>query len=205
MGDLSDKAPRQVLEDAVRENVEARNRLIPDAHMDWRQVIEELDRAWERLRPWVKDVSLYLDEAIKAGRRVMFEGAQGTLLDIDHGTYPFVTSSNATTGGICTGLGIGPRQISGVMGVAKAYATRVGSGPFPSELLDEMGQRLRDGGSEYGSPWGSALSLTSTRILPLRRATSVASDSWSKPRCCDGTTSSEVPAWAVMKSSSRSR
>jgi adenylosuccinate synthase len=102
----------------------------------------------------VKDVSLYLDEAIRAGRRVMFEGAQGTLLDIDHGTYPFVTSSNATTGGICTGLGIGPRQISGVMGVAKAYATRVGSGPFPSELLDEMGQRLRDGGSEYGSVTG---------------------------------------------------
>jgi adenylosuccinate synthase len=154
IGDLSDRAPRQALEDAVRENVEARNRLIPDAHMDWRQVIEELDRAWERLRPWVKDVSLFLDEAIRAGKRVMFEGAQGTLLDIDHGTYPFVTSSSATTGGICTGLGVGPRRISGVMGVAKAYTTRVGSGPFPSELTDEMGQRLRDGGSEYGSVTG---------------------------------------------------
>jgi adenylosuccinate synthase len=154
IGDLSDRAPRQALEDAVRENVEARNRLIPDAHMDWRQVIEELDRAWERLRPWVRDVSLFLDEAIRAGKRVMFEGAQGTLLDIDHGTYPFVTSSSATTGGICTGLGVGPRRISGVMGVAKAYTTRVGSGPFPSELTDEMGQRLRDGGSEYGSMTG---------------------------------------------------
>jgi adenylosuccinate synthase len=154
IGDLSDRAPRQALEDAVRENVEARNRLIPDAHMDWRQVIEELDRAWERLRPWVRDVSLFLDEAIRAGKRVMFEGAQGTLLDIDHGTYPFVTSSSATTGGICTGLGVGPRRISGVMGVAKAYTTRVGSGPFPSELTDDMGQRLRDGGSEYGSVTG---------------------------------------------------
>jgi adenylosuccinate synthase len=154
VGDLSDRAPRQALEDAVRENVEARNRLIPDAHMDWRQVVEELDRAWVRLRPWVRDVSLYLDEAIRAGRRVMFEGAQGTLLDIDHGTYPFVTSSNATTGGICTGLGVGPRRISGVLGVAKAYTTRVGAGPFPSELHDDMGQRLRDGGSEYGSVTG---------------------------------------------------
>jgi adenylosuccinate synthase len=154
IGDLSDRAPRQALEDAVRENVEARNRLIPDAHMDWRQVIEELDRAWERLRPWVRDVSLFLDEEIRAGQRVMFEGAQGTLLDIDHGTYPFVTSSSATTGGICTGLGVGPRRISGVMGVATAYTTRVGSGPFPSELTDEMGQRLRDGGSEYGSVTG---------------------------------------------------
>ncbi len=154
VGDLSDKAPRNLLEDAIRENVEARNRLIPDAHMDWREVLEELDRAWERLRPWVTDVSLYLDRAITEGRRILFEGAQGTLLDIDHGTYPFVTSSSATTGGICTGLGVGPRRISGVMGVAKAYATRVGSGPFPTELHDEMGQRLRDGGSEYGSVTG---------------------------------------------------
>ena len=99
-------------------------------------------------------MSVLLDEAIRAGKRVMFEGAQGTLLDIDHGTYPYVTSSNATTGGICTGLGIGPKHITGVMGVAKAYTTRVGEGPFPSELLDDMGQKLRDGGSEYGSVTG---------------------------------------------------
>ncbi len=143
-----------MLEDAVRHNVEARNHLIPDAHMDWRQVLDELDRVWLRLRPFVTDVSVLLDTAIRAGQRVMFEGAQGTLLDIDHGTYPYVTSSNATTGGICTGLGIGPKHISAVMGVAKAYTTRVGEGPFPSELLDDMGQKLRDGGSEYGSVTG---------------------------------------------------
>jgi adenylosuccinate synthase len=154
VGDLSDRASRQMLEDAVRHNVEARNHLIPDAHMDWREVLAGLDAIWVRLQPFVTDVSVLLDEAIKAGKRVMFEGAQGTLLDIDHGTYPYVTSSNATTGGICTGLGIGPKHITGVMGVAKAYTTRVGEGPFPSELLDDMGQKLRDGGSEYGSVTG---------------------------------------------------
>jgi adenylosuccinate synthase len=154
VGDLAEHASRQMLEDAVRHNVEARNHLIPDAHMDWREVLAGLDAIWTRLRPFVADVSVLLDEAIRSGKRVMFEGAQGTLLDIDHGTYPYVTSSNATTGGICTGLGIGPRHITGVMGVAKAYTTRVGEGPFPSELLDDMGQKLRDGGSEYGSVTG---------------------------------------------------
>ena len=84
----------------------------------------------------------------------MFEGAQGTHLDIDHGTYPFVTSSNGTAGGVCTGLGVPPRAVHGVLGVAKAYTTRVGEGPLPTELLDEMGQRLRDTGQEYGASTG---------------------------------------------------
>ncbi|MGI8672526.1 MAG: adenylosuccinate synthase [Luteitalea sp.] len=154
VGDLSDRAPRQMLEDAVRQNVEARNHLIASAHMDWRQVLDELDRVWIRLAPFVTDVSVLLHQAMRDGRRIMFEGAQGTLLDIDHGTYPFVTSSSATSGGICTGLGVGPKTIGAILGVAKAYTTRVGEGPFPSELLDQMGQRLRDGGSEYGSVTG---------------------------------------------------
>ena len=85
---------------------------------------------------------------------MLFEGAQGTLLDIDHGTYPYVTSSNATIGGVCTGLGVGPKAIDGVLGVAKAYTTRVGEGPLPTELHDEMGQRLRESGQEYGASTG---------------------------------------------------
>jgi adenylosuccinate synthase len=102
----------------------------------------------------VKDVSVVLAEARKAGKSVLYEGAQGTLLDIDHGTYPYVTSSNATIGGVCTGLGVGPRAIDGVLGVAKAYTTRVGEGPLPTELTDEIGNRLRESGQEYGASTG---------------------------------------------------
>src|SRR5262249_57277833 len=89
-----------------------------------------------------------------AGRSILFEGAQGTLLDIDHGTYPYVTSSNASIGGVCTGLGIGPRAIHGVLGVVKAYTTRVGEGPLPTELTGAMGNRLRASGHEYGAVTG---------------------------------------------------
>src|SRR6201999_1288163 len=99
------------LAEAVQHNVAARNRLIAESTMDWREVLADLARAWQRMAPWVKDVSLYLAQARGSGRAIMFEGAQGTLLDIDHGTYPFVTSSNATIGGVCTGLGVGPRAI----------------------------------------------------------------------------------------------
>jgi adenylosuccinate synthase len=102
----------------------------------------------------VRDVSLMLSEAMAAGKAVLFEGAQGTLLDIDHGTYPYVTSSNASIGGVCTGLGVGPRAIGAVMGVVKAYTTRVGEGPLPTELHDDMGNRLRDSGNEYGAVTG---------------------------------------------------
>ena len=94
------------------------------------------------------------DQARAAGRSIMFEGAQGTLLDIDHGTYPYVTSSNATIGGVCTGLGVGPRAIDGVLGVAKAYTTRVGEGPLPTELTGEIGDRLRESGQEFGAVTG---------------------------------------------------
>jgi adenylosuccinate synthase len=99
-------------------------------------------------------VSLFLAEARRAGQAIMFEGAQGTLLDIDHGTYPYVTSSNATVGGVCTGLGVDPRAIEGVLGVAKAYTTRVGEGPLPTELTGELGNRLRESGQEFGAVTG---------------------------------------------------
>ncbi|HKB11717.1 MAG TPA: adenylosuccinate synthetase, partial [Vicinamibacterales bacterium] len=103
---------------------------------------------------WVADVSLMLSQARRDGKAIMYEGAQGTMLDIDHGTYPYVTSSNASIGGVCTGLGIPPKAIGRVLGVVKAYATRVGEGPFPTELFGEMGNRLRESGSEYGAVTG---------------------------------------------------
>jgi adenylosuccinate synthase len=142
------------LEQNIRDNVTARNRLVQDSTMDWRPVFDQLLGYGQRLRPWVRDVSLLLAEAMRAGQAILFEGAQGTLLDIDHGTYPYVTSSNATIGGVCTGLGVGPRAIGAVMGVVKAYTTRVGEGPLPTELLGEMGNRLRDTGNEYGAVTG---------------------------------------------------
>ena len=151
VGDLADP---KGLEQNVRDNVTARNRLVHDSTMDWRQVVDELMEHAKRLRPLVCDVSLMLNEVMRAGKAVLFEGAQGTLLDIDHGTYPYVTSSNASIGGVCTGLGIGPRSIGGVLGVVKAYTTRVGEGPLPTELSGEMGQRLRDSGNEYGAVTG---------------------------------------------------
>jgi adenylosuccinate synthase len=151
VGDLSD---RQGLEQNVRDNVTARNRLVHDTPMDWRPVFEDLLQQAARLGPWVQDVSLMLSEAVRAGRTVLFEGAQGTLLDIDHGTYPYVTSSNATIGGVCTGLGVGPRTIGRVLGVVKAYTTRVGEGPLPTELTGEAGDRLRESGNEYGAVTG---------------------------------------------------
>ncbi len=108
----------------------------------------------ERIRPYMADCSLLLAQAVKAGKHVLLEGAQGVMLDVDHGTYPFVTSSSASTGGACTGLGLGPKTINSVVGVIKAYTTRVGEGPFPTELLDENGEQLRDTGSEFGATTG---------------------------------------------------
>jgi adenylosuccinate synthase len=151
---VGDLAHPEALADAVQHNVAARNRLIPDSTMDWRKVLEDLSRAWQRMSPWVTDVSLFLSRARKAGRTIMFEGAQGTLLDIDHGTYPYVTSSNATVGGICSGLGIGLRAVDSVLGVAKAYTTRVGEGPLPTELTGAIGERLRESGQEFGAVTG---------------------------------------------------
>jgi adenylosuccinate synthase len=154
VGDLADQSPNGPLAAAIRENVAARNRLVGDSAMNADVVIAELVSFWPRLEPLVADTSLVLDQAKRAGRRIMFEGAQGTLLDIDHGTYPFVTSSSATAGGAATGLGIGPSSIGGVLGVAKAYTTRVGEGPLPTELFDQMGERLRETGQEYGASTG---------------------------------------------------
>jgi adenylosuccinate synthase len=154
VGDLRDASADGPLVSAVRENVDARNRLMGNSEMKWQDVLADVRTAWTRLEPFVADVSLMLSQAMTAGQRIMFEGAQGTLLDIDHGTYPYVTSSNAVAGGACTGLGIGPKAVGAVLGVAKAYTTRVGEGPLPTELLGEMGERLRESGQEYGASTG---------------------------------------------------
>jgi adenylosuccinate synthase len=118
------------------------------------EVVEELTGYAERLRPMVADTGLVLSRALDAGDTVLFEGGQATQLDVDHGNYPFVTSSNATAGGACTGSGVPPTRIDQVIGVVKAYATRVGEGPFPTELFDADGERLRDVGGEYGTTTG---------------------------------------------------
>ncbi len=118
------------------------------------EVVEELLSYAERLRPFVADTALVLNEALDAGRTVVLEAGQATMLDVDHGTYPFVTSSSATAGGACTGAGIGPTRIDRVVGVIKAYTTRVGEGPFPTELVDADGDRLRDVGGEFGTTTG---------------------------------------------------
>jgi len=118
------------------------------------EVVGELLSHAERLRPMVTDTALLLDQALDDGRTVLLEGGQATLLDVDHGTYPFVTSSNATSGGACTGSGIAPNRVDGVIAVVKAYTTRVGEGPFPTELLDDDGERLRRNGHEFGVTTG---------------------------------------------------
>ena len=145
---------RTALADEVRENVSARNRMIIDSTLDWKPLFDQVVAFGERMRPWVADVSLHISRTIADGKNVLFEGAQATLLDIDHGTYPFVTSSNASVGGVCTGLGVSPKAIGGVLGVAKAYTTRVGEGPLPTELSGELADRLRESGQEYGASTG---------------------------------------------------
>jgi len=123
-----------------------------DLHLE--EIRAEYRRLAERIRPLVCDTAALLNQAMQAGRRILFEGAQGTMLDIDHGTYPFVTSSSAAAGGACTGTGVPPTKIDGIIGVSKAYITRVGSGPFPSEDHGEDGERIRNAGHEFGSVTG---------------------------------------------------
>ena len=142
----------------LRANLDLKNFLLKNyfggEEVPFQATVDEYLAYGERLKPYLIDTSLFINQEFKRGAKVLFEGAQGTLLDIDHGTYPFVTSSNTTAGGACTGSGVGPTKVSGVVGVSKAYATRVGGGPFPTELLDEEGQKIRDRGNEYGSTTG---------------------------------------------------
>lgn len=122
--------------------------------VDYETILSDYLSYAERLRPYVVDTSAILYDLIRSGKKVLFEGAQGTLLDIDMGTYPYVTSSHPIAGGVCVGAGIGPTMIDGVLGVIKAYTTRVGKGPFPTELNDDIGDTLREKGREYGTTTG---------------------------------------------------
>ncbi|MEC8944750.1 MAG: adenylosuccinate synthase [Acidobacteriota bacterium] len=161
-----------VLAQKVRDNLSVVNELLACLYeyppFDADEIIETYLSYGERLRPYVGDTSLYLNQAIESGKKILIEGAQGTHLDIDHGTYPFVTSSNATAGGVCSGLGIGPTQIDAVLGVAKAYTTRVGSGPFPSELNNDLGEQLRSEGNEFGATTGRPRRCGSLDAVVLR-------------------------------------
>jgi adenylosuccinate synthase len=125
-----------------------------DNTIDFSQILGQYKEYVQRIRPMVTDTCRLLNDAINSGKRVLFEGAQGTMLDVDHGTYPFVTSSSATAGGACIGTGVPPTRIDGVIGVSKAYITRVGSGAFPSEEHGELGDRIRKAGNEFGSVTG---------------------------------------------------
>ena len=144
--------------DMLREAVDRKNRylveLLGGAAVNFQEVLDECNRVREALAVHVIDTSVFLDKAMASGRRVLFEGGQGTMLDVDHGTYPFVTSSNTVSGAVATGAGIAPDRIGTVVGMCKAYTTRVGAGPFPTELNDSDGERLQRDGSEFGATTG---------------------------------------------------
>ncbi|CNE44226.1 adenylosuccinate synthase [Yersinia mollaretii] len=141
--------------------------------VDYQTVLDDVLAIADILTAMVVDVSELLDNARKQGELIMFEGAQGTLLDIDHGTYPYVTSSNTTAGGVATGSGLGPRYVDYVLGIVKAYSTRVGAGPFPTELNDETGEFLRKQGNEYGATTGRSRRTGWLDIVAVRRAVQI--------------------------------
>ncbi|WP_448073642.1 adenylosuccinate synthase [Georgenia yuyongxinii] len=145
---------RQKVEGALAQKNQLLVKVFNRRAVDVDETTEGLLAFAERLRPMVADTTRVLNDALDAGKTVLFEAGQAAMLDVDHGTYPFVTSSSATAGGACTGSGVGPTRIDRVVGVAKAYTTRVGEGPYPTELLDDMGERLRQAGGEFGTTTG---------------------------------------------------
>jgi adenylosuccinate synthase len=155
---IADLMDAEAFESRVRHIVVEKNQLIEQVYggepLDAEAIIREYLGYAEVLRPYVTDTSVVLNDAIDEGKKVLFEGAQGVMLDIDQGTYPYVTSSNPSAGGVCIGSGVGPSKIQQVIGVAKAYTTRVGDGPFPTEQDNEIGQLIRDKGHEYGTVTG---------------------------------------------------
>lgn len=155
---IVDLLDRDKFEKLLRQNIEAKNQILRKLYnyeeLNIEEIIEKYLEFDKLIDPFIKDTTYLLNQAIRDGKNVLAEGAQGAMLDVDHGTYPFVTSSNPTVGGACTGLGIPPTAINRVIGVVKAYTTRVGNGPFPTELDDEMGELLRKQGVEFGATTG---------------------------------------------------
>ena len=155
---VQDIFDEKILREKVEGALDLKNQILTKVYnrraVEVDEIVDALLAHAERLRPMVADSALVLDQALNADKTVLLEAGQATLLDVDHGTYPFVTSSSATTGGACTGSGIPPTRISRVIGIVKAYATRVGEGPFPTELFDEDGEQLRKNGGEFGTTTG---------------------------------------------------
>ncbi len=155
---IVDLLHRDVLVKKIKSNIEDKNQLLSkiyhSSEIDVDEIVETYLHYDKMLDEFITDTSLYLNHELKSGKRVLAEGAQGAMLDVDFGTYPYVTSSNPTSGGACTGLGVPPTEVDSIVGVAKAYTTRVGNGPFPTELTNEVGESLRKIGSEYGATTG---------------------------------------------------
>lgn len=155
---ISDLLIREDFANRLEYNLKEKNMIITKVYgqqeFNYQEILEEYLGYAERIRPFVTDSSLEINDYLYDGKKVLFEGAQGTLLDIDHGTYPYVTSSNPIAGGACVGAGVGPTKIDKVVGVVKAYTTRVGEGPFPTELTCDMGELIRERGGEFGTTTG---------------------------------------------------
>jgi adenylosuccinate synthase len=155
---VSDLLDEQVFREKIQENLKEKNflfeRYLGVPALDPQEILDRFLPLADFIRPYVANVSLLIDEAIRNKNNILFEGAQGTHLDIDHGTYPYVTSSNPVAGSVCAGAGVGPNKIKAVVGIVKAYTTRVGGGPFPTELSDDTGLFLREKGGEYGATTG---------------------------------------------------
>lgn len=155
---IADLLDKDVFEEKLRTNLELKNRLFTKFYeveeLAFDDIFEKFYAYGQEIAPYVTDTSKILNDVMDEGGKVLFEGAQGVLLDVDHGTYPYVTSSNPVAGGVTTGTGVGPASINRVIGVSKAYTSRVGDGPFPTELFDEVGNQIREVGREYGTTTG---------------------------------------------------
>jgi len=163
-----------VFREKVNANLEEKNfyleNYLSSETLNPEKIIEQYNKVAKRLESHITNISVVINRAIKEGKKILFEGAQGTHLDIDHGTYPYVTSSNTIAGNACCGAGIGPKEITGVLGVVKAYTTRVGLGPFPTELFDEIGDSIQKKGSEFGATTGRKRRCGWLDIILLKNA-----------------------------------
>jgi adenylosuccinate synthase len=153
-----DLLEEETFQEKLQRNIQEKNiylrAILKEKTLDFQEMHDGYAGYRDKLKRYVTNTSLLIDRQIRAGKKIMFEGAQGTLLDVDHGTYPFVTSSSTVSGNVCSGSGVGPRQVHQVIGISKAYTTRVGSGPFPTELFGEEGEKLRREGIEFGATTG---------------------------------------------------
>lgn len=174
---VGDLLQPEVFRDRLERVLSEKNHLLSKAYgrdqFDFEDMLEQYLAYGEQMRPYIANTSVVINRAIDAGRRVLFEGAQGTMLDIDHGTYPFVTSSHPIAGGACIGAGVGPTKIDAVYGVVKGYTSRVGDGPFPTELLDAIGDAIRQEGQEYGTTTGRPRRIGWLDTVALRHAARV--------------------------------